>query len=275
MKPEIVVVVVLYQQLFSQSPTYEPLSKALSEKHIQLVIYDNSPQRQQNELFEKENTIYYHDPQNPGLAAAYNYALSQANERTRCIVTLDQDTRLVDDYFEILRKVAFTDECVAAVPMIFSGGRQVSPVYSNHYINRTAQAVEVDGTTAERIMAINSGVAWSVKFLKKIGGFNPAFSLDFLDHWLFWKVDQLEKTVEILPVRMEHDLSVLDYEKVSSNRYRSILQAENRFYHEYDQRHLSSHRRQLLLRTAKQFLTVKNRHIWRMTLRSYVKNWKV
>ncbi len=62
-------------------------------------------------------------------------------------------------------------------------------------------------------MAINSGVAWSVKFLKKIGGFNPAFSLDFLDHWLFWKVDQLEKTVEILPVRMEHDLSVLDYEK--------------------------------------------------------------
>ncbi|MFR2689685.1 MAG: glycosyltransferase, partial [Enterococcus faecium] len=219
MKPEIVVVVVLYQQLFSQSPTYEPLSKALSEKHIQLVIYDNSPQRQQNELFEKENTIYYHDPQNPGLAAAYNYALSQANERTRCIVTLDQDTRLVDDYFEILRKVAFTDECVAAVPMIFSGGRQVSPVYSNHYINRTAQAVEVDGTTAERIMAINSGVAWSVKFLKKIGGFNPAFSLDFLDHWLFWKVNQLEKMVEILPVRLEHDLSVLDYEKVTSNRY--------------------------------------------------------
>ncbi len=127
MKPEIVVVVVLYQQLFSQSPTYGPLSKALSEKHIQLIIYDNSPQRQQNELFEKENTIYYHDPQNPGLAAAYNYALSQANERTRCIVTLDQDTRLVDDYFEILRKVAFTDECVAAVPMIFLGNGKFLP----------------------------------------------------------------------------------------------------------------------------------------------------
>ncbi|MGF7307641.1 glycosyl transferase family 2, partial [Enterococcus faecium] len=46
MKPEIVVVVVLYQQLFSQSPTYGPLSKALSEKQIQLIIYDNSPQRQ-------------------------------------------------------------------------------------------------------------------------------------------------------------------------------------------------------------------------------------
>lgn len=69
--------------------------------------------------------------------------------------------------------------------------------------------------------------------------------------------ESVGKMVEILPVRLEHDLSVLDYEKVTSNRYRSILQAENRFYHEYDQRHLSSHRQQLLLRTVKQFLTVK------------------
>ena len=66
-------------------------------------------------------------------------------------------------------KWLFTDECVAAVPMIFLG-TAVSPVYSNHYINRTAHAVEVDGTTAERIMAINSGVAWSVKFLKRLAG---------------------------------------------------------------------------------------------------------
>lgn len=76
--------------------------------------------------------------------------------------------------------------------MIFSGSRQVSPLYSDRYINRTAQAVEVEGPTAERIMAINSGVAWSVKFLKKIGGFNPAFSLDFwiigcFGKWISWK----------------------------------------------------------------------------------------
>ncbi|MGC3083197.1 glycosyl transferase family 2, partial [Enterococcus faecium] len=80
---------------------------------------------------------------------------------------------------------------------------QVSPLFSDRYINRTAQAVEVEGPTAERNMAINTGVAWSVKFLKKIGGYNPAFSLDFLDLWLFWNVDQLEKTVVFLPVGLE------------------------------------------------------------------------
>ncbi len=133
MKPEILVVVVLYQQLFSQSPAYGPLSKALSEKQIQLIIYDNSPQRQQNELFEKENIVYHHDPQNPGLAVAYNFALSQADEGTRCLVTLDQDTRLVDDYFELLRKATFTDECVAAVPMIFLGADKFLPIFRSLY----------------------------------------------------------------------------------------------------------------------------------------------
>lgn len=54
MKPEILVVVVLYQQLFSQSPAYGPLSKALSEKQIQLIIYDNSPQGSKMSCLKKK-----------------------------------------------------------------------------------------------------------------------------------------------------------------------------------------------------------------------------
>ncbi|MBA0969694.1 glycosyl transferase family 2, partial [Enterococcus gallinarum] len=32
------------------------------------------------------------------------------------------------------------------------------------------------------------------------------------------------------------------------------------------------HRKQLLLRTVKQFLTVRNRKIWRLTLQSFTEN---
>ena len=74
---------------------------------------------------------------------------------------------------------------------------------------------------------------------------------------------------------MTHDLSVLDYKKVNVTRYQSILAAESIFYQEYDRQHLMQHRKQLVLRMTKQFLTVKNRQIWRMTLRSFVDNWKV
>ena len=91
-----------------------------------------------------------------------------------------------------------------------------------------------------------------------------------MDHWIFWTIFQLKKSVFVLSEQMEHDLSVLDYKKVSVSRYQSILKAENQFYQTYDKEMLTQHRKQLFLRTIKQFLTVKNRKIWRLTLRSFV-----
>lgn len=218
---------------------------------------------------------YYHDAQNPGLAVAYNYALSQAQPTIQRLITLDQDTVLNESYLEQISQVEFSDDCVVAVPMIFDQGQQISPVYADQYVNRTYRAVSEVGLTEQRVMAINSGTVFSISFLQTIGGFNPAFSLDFLDHWFFWKVYQLHKKIEILPIRLEHDLSVLNYEKVSTTRYESILAAETKFYREYDQIHWKKHRKQLLLRSIKQFLTVKNRKIWRLTLRVYVEMGKV
>ncbi|MDT2752417.1 MULTISPECIES: glycosyltransferase [Enterococcus] len=275
MKPTNLVVVVLYQQPIEKTPSFALLSQAVLDQKIQLVIFDNSPTEQHHSLFEKKFVNYYHDAQNPGLAAAYNYALSQAQPTIQRLITLDQDTVLNESYLEQISQVEFSDDCVVAVPMIFDQGQQISPVYADQYVNRTYRAVSEVGLTEQRVMAINSGTVFSISFLQTIGGFNPAFSLDFLDHWFFWKVYQLHKKIEILPIRLEHDLSVLNYEKVSTTRYESILAAETKFYREYDQIHWKKHRKQLLLRSIKQFLTVKNRKIWRSTLRVYVEMGKV
>lgn len=275
MKPTNLVVVVLYQQPIEKTPSFALLSQAVVDQKIQLVIFDNSPTEQHHSLFEKKFVNYYHDAQNPGLAVAYNYALSQAQPTIQRLITLDQDTVLNESYLEQISQVEFSDDCVVAVPMIFDQGQQISPVYADQYVNRTYRAVSEVGLTEQRVMAINSGTVFSISFLQTIGGFNPAFSLDFLDHWFFWKVHQLHKKIEILPIRLEHDLSVLNYEKVSTTRYESILAAETKFYREYDQIHWKKHRKQLLLRSIKQFLTVKNRKIWRLTLRVYVEMGKV
>ncbi|WP_165003186.1 MULTISPECIES: glycosyltransferase [unclassified Enterococcus] len=275
MKPKIAVTIVLYQQLFSRIPAFEELKRAVEEKKIQLVIYDNSEHEQKNPVFDEENVLYHHDPKNPGLAAAYNFSLAQLPSDTCCFVTLDQDTVLTESYVHALSEIHFEEDVIAAVPMVFDHGKQVSPVYSDDYVNRTFQAVKESGIISERVMAINSGAAFSFSFLQEIGGFNPVFALDFLDHWLFWKIHEAGKKVEVLPVRLEHELSVMDYANVTTKRYHSILTAENQFYQKYDHSHWPDHRRQLLLRTFKQFLTVKNREIWRLTLRSYIENWKV
>ncbi|EMF0507369.1 glycosyltransferase [Enterococcus hirae] len=271
--PKIVVVIVLYQQRFSQSPSFDLLMKAVKEKKIQLVVYDNSPVKQLEPLLEQDKDIsYYHDPSNPGLATAYNYALNHAQQNIRYFVTLDHDSQLTATYFDTLLTIDWTDELVAAVPLVYAGSNQISPVFADRYINRQVEKVDRSQLSQRRIMAINSGVVFSIKFLKEIGGFNLDFPLDFLDHWLFWTIYQFKKTVFILPEKMEHDLSVLDYQKVSVTRYQSILKAEKTFYQNYDKEMLPRHRKQLLLRTVKQFLTVRNRKIWRLTLQSFTEN---
>ncbi|EMF0051098.1 glycosyltransferase [Enterococcus hirae] len=271
--PKIVVVIVLYQQRFSQSPSFDLLMKAVKEKKIQLVVYDNSPVKQLEPLLEQDKDIsYYHDPSNPGLATAYNYALNHAQQNIRYFVTLDHDSQLTATYFDTLLTIDWTDELVAAVPLVYAGSNQISPVFADRYINRQVEKVERSQLSQRRIMAINSGAVFSIKFLKEIGGFNLDFPLDFLDHWLFWTIYQFKKTVFILPEKMEHDLSVLDYQKVSVTRYQSILKAEKTFYQNYDKEMLPRHRKQLLLRTVKQFLTVRNRKIWRLTLQSFTEN---
>ena len=101
--PKIVVVIVLYQQRFSQSPSFDLLMKAVKEKKIQLVVYDNSPVKQLEPLLEQDKDIsYYHDPSNPGLATAYNYALNHAQQNIRYFVTLDHDSQLTATYFDTL-----------------------------------------------------------------------------------------------------------------------------------------------------------------------------
>ena len=271
--PKIVVVIVLYQQRFSQSPSFDLLMKAVKEKKIQLVVYDNSPVKQLEPLLEQDKDIsYYHDPSNPGLATAYNYALNHAQQNIRYFVTLDHDSQLTATYFDTLLTIDWTDELVAAVPLVYAGSNQISPVFADRYINRQVEKVDRSRLSQRRIMAINSGAVFSIKFLKEIGGFNLDFPLDFLDHWLFWTIYQFKKTVFILPEKMEHDLSVVDYQKVSVTRYQSILKAEKTFYQNYDKEMLPRHRKQLLLRTVKQFLTVRNRKIWRLTLQSFTEN---
>lgn len=267
--PKILVVMVLYQQHFNQSPSFKMLTKAAHERKIQLVLYDNSPTSYDESLVKNECIHYYHNSANPGLATAYNYALACAQESIRYFVTLDQDSCLSATYFDTILTIKWSEQLVAAVPMTYDQHKQISPVYADRYINRQTQMIDEPQIISSRIMAINSGTIFSIAFLKKIGGFNLDFPLDFLDHWIFWTVNQYKKSVIVLSEQVAHDLSVLDFKKVSVSRYQSILKAENQFYQNYDKEMRLQHRKQLFLRTIKQFLTVKNRKIWRLTLRSF------
>lgn len=258
---------VLYEQNW-QELTIRPCLESLLNEDIQLLIYDNSLNPQKITP-ENKWIIYQHDTTNPGLAKAYNKGLELAHDFD-LLLLLDQDTELTIAYFEQLKTCPLDSGLGAVVPTIFSGGKQISPVLGANYINHRLAYPE-NGRTGKRLMAINSGTALNVKVLQKLGGFNPAFPLDFLDHWLFYTLYQNKYEVVVENTELIHDLSVLHYETMSARRYRSILNGESLFYKNYDKNHFAAHKKQLLLRSVKQFLTVKNRIIWKMTWKEYLR----
>ena len=105
-------------------------------------------------------------------------------------------------------------------------------------------------------MIINSGTALRIKFLNEIDGYNLLFPLDYLDHWLCWRIFVEEKQINILSNELQHTLSVLDYANhMNLYRYQAILSAEKCYYSLYNTQLLPQYRRQLLLRGCKQILT--------------------
>ncbi|NHM29986.1 glycosyltransferase [Neobacillus terrae] len=271
------VVMVLYKQKIEESKTFNSLKTTVlsTEKYnddFQFIIYDNSPEIQ---AFDgnryKMDIRYIHDERNLGIAAAYNFALSAANENgSEWLLLLDHDTVITNDYFNhVINHVSnlndINKDIAAVVPKIYSEDIMISPVYSDG-IRLIKGDKPNEGIQDKPVMAINSGALISVSFLNRIGGFNEEFQLDFLDHWLFHVIYQQGFKVRLLNVSLDHELSVMDYKRVSFQRYKSILDSELRFYRNYKKSMYQLFKRNLAFRFAKQVLTVKDKRIAFYTL---------
>ncbi|MFR4912328.1 glycosyltransferase [Enterococcus avium] len=255
------VVVVLYNMTFSESPTIMSLNQLLASGAFpeirKILIFDNSEQG--TEPVELEGRfIYYHSKKNVGLAQAYNHALDQSNDDTEWLMTLDQDTKLTKEYLsELISTSSELSETVAAVaPIVTDNERQISPVRSDTLRPLHTELPKKDRVYSKDIMVINSGTAIRTIFLRKLGGYNIHFPLDYLDHWLCWRIFSEHQQIYILSNELEHQLSVLDYKNhMNLSRYLAIIQAEKCYYYLYNKQLLPQYRRQLLLRGCKQILT--------------------
>lgn len=254
-------VIVLYKMEALDSSTITSLNKLLvSENYSEIkkvFIYDNSEKANVPTGLDPRFT-YYHSKKNTGLAEAYNYALKQSDIETEWLVTLDQDTILTRAYLkELIRKAPDLPETVAAAaPIIKDGNQQISPVQSDTLRPLHSTLPKGNQTYSSDIMVINSGTALRVSFLRAIAGYNVAFPLDYLDHWLSWRIFNEKKQINVLSQELQHQLSVLDYaNQMNFSRYQAILVAEKCYYSLYKTQLFKQYRRQLWLRGIKQFLT--------------------
>ncbi|MGI8385416.1 glycosyltransferase [Robertmurraya sp. P23] len=272
---KLTIVAVLYKQKIEESKTFQTLNKAFVTRpnmsvETELVIYDNSPDSQKCTVEEKlwGKVQYIHDHRNLGLATAYNYAFQAAKENgSKWLLLLDHDTELTEDYVDQIGSNLDVDPTIAAVvPRVFSEETMISPVVADALRPLKTEKLQA-GLQEKPTMAINSGSLIRVSFIEENDGFNKNFPLDYLDHWLFHEIYAKGYKVLVLEASLNHELSVLDYSRVSLERYRSILDTEIYYFKNYKNELLPAYKIQLMKRLLKQVAVVKNKKIAAYTLR--------
>lgn len=234
-------VVVLYRKAPVESLALNSLARIYREdsgisEQFSVLIYDNSPNAQEvapELLGEWEQLSYHHNPDNPGLAAAYNMALLQAEAADiPWLVLLDQDTVLNRDYIqELIHAIAKSrDSRIRAfIPKLCQAGRILSP-HRMGLLRHPPVDANFEGPSVNRLTAFNSGACLRVDALRSIEGFPPEFPLDYLDHIIFHRLQQGHGRIFVLGSRLDHQHSLVDIEReMSVQRYAGLLLSESRY----------------------------------------------
>jgi GT2 family glycosyltransferase len=236
-------IVALYQQSPAESPALSSFVRILKDNpelasHFSLLIYDNSPEC--HAVSDDFPLDYMHDPANGGLAAAYNFALTRAEQAGfEWLLLLDQDTRLTSEFLAELIACAQTlqiqDKVIAIVPKLMVQGTIQSPAehfidYMRHQFTRSLHTLGREvGVQRGRISAYNSGSTLNVQALRSIGGFPGEFWLDYLDHAVFHALCANGGRVYVLRAVLTHHLAESDLQGRPIWRFRNGLKAQALF----------------------------------------------
>jgi GT2 family glycosyltransferase len=230
-------ILVLYNVTLESSTTFQTFITSARYGGLDptlIAVYDNSPVSHVNSGEEAHLFAYKHDPSNGGIAAAYNWALGIARSHGYSwLLLLDQDSSLPITFqafvSEAVRLYSTNNSVVAIVPRVTDRGGAISP--KRVRFGRLAPLPEPGPQVADyEVAAINSGTVVKVSFVESLGGFNQAYWLDCLDHWLFRQIYAHGKKVALSASVLEHNLAGSDYRnQISLVRYESILSAEELF----------------------------------------------
>jgi GT2 family glycosyltransferase len=228
----VVVAVVLYNINIDQSSTLLSLVSGLRsvpEFGCHVLVFDNSEQSSHDVPKDLPNCTIVWSGQNRGLAKSYNDALAFCESHgAQVLVTLDQDSKVTTAYLEAL--VSGIDQMrepvVALCPKVVSRDRLISP-FSVSRLGRRSY-----GGAGPGIAAINSFSAYSVGFLRSIGGFEEFYWLDGLDLSTYARIVRCGKSVGTIGAQVEHELSLLTG-VVGAERLKNIAYYEASYLFQY------------------------------------------
>jgi glycosyltransferase involved in cell wall biosynthesis len=239
-RPQIVAVIVLYRMSPEESPSFCSMQKCLAASEelrdaIDLMLWDNTPGKRTPPVNFAGHFV--HDGSNPGLAAAYNAALLHAMEYgAPWLMLLDQDTVITESFLREALSVSRISNGSALIPHLTWKDRVISPFLPSLLAPPSPLADSVRGAWHQPLQAFNSGAVFFVEELKRVGGFDNDFPIDYLDHATFSRLYAMGGHAHVLDARIEHALvsqtpGALNDEGLK--RERDILAGERRFFLKY------------------------------------------
>jgi hypothetical protein len=236
---EIMAVLVVYERQLDSVEAWPALLAALAGsgretlRLRQIVIYDNSPEPRARPAADITGCTYVHDGDNGGTAAAYARAAAiAAHSGINWLLLLDQDTQLSSQFFTALALALSTAAATttgALVPWIHHGDSPVSPARLTWAGTiaplRRDQARKGFG----RLTAIASGSVLHVPSFLELLPLPKGLWLDYVDHWIFRRLQLRRRSVLIVEQVLQHDLSVANPAQLSRRRLLSILEGELQF----------------------------------------------
>lgn len=171
----------LYKCTVEDCKTFSTLLADLPEEHINLFVYDNSPNRQTTSIAVGR---YIHDTANGGIGKAYNSACEYAKENHyKWMMLLDQDTEFPEGALAKYSKavVDHPDLQMFAPRHKMNTGEYMSPTHYRHKTSRPQKFTLKGITEFSKACPVNSGILLTVSSFVKAGGYDETVWLDFSD----------------------------------------------------------------------------------------------
>ncbi len=276
-KHRIQIVVVLYKCNIIQSESLQSIEKIKNDLtelfDLDILIYNNDSQKP---IPPHHNYQIFNSSTNSMLVGAYNYALNIAiNKQIQWLLLLDQDTTLNLQYFKELHKalINISKKTACITPIMYNKNKHLSPIeYNPIFGPQWFQKPLKSGLYNSCLFAFNSASLINTSAISAIGGFPNEFPLDDLDICYFYRLYKKGYYTHVLPVTIEHQLSILDYAKnMTPQRYQSILYYDKLMSKEIGKTAQISLIIRMMMRVILQLFSSTKRKYVLQTLKSIVK----